>query len=132
MSQENAVSLRESLDAFDRRDRDAFLAFRDPGCEVIPDRNWPEADAIRGREAAWDFYLSVAETFGMVSDDAEIINAGGDRVLAHRKAPARGRASGAEAVFEYSVVVTFRNGKIVRDQWFSDRLAALEAVGLAE
>jgi ketosteroid isomerase-like protein len=132
MSQENAASLRENIDAFDRRDRAAFLSARDPACEVIPDRNWPESGAIRGREAVWEFYVSVAEAFGMDSSDAEIIDAGGDKVVVHRETQAWGRTSGVEVVFDWSTVVTFREGKIVREQWFADRSAALEAAGLSE
>src|SRR3954447_22109048 len=131
MWQENAVSARENLAAFDRRDRAAFLSGRDPACEVIPDRNWPEAGVIRGREAAWDFYMSVAEALGLGSDDAEIIDAAGDKVVTHRGAQARGQSSGAGVVFDYSVVTTFRKGKIFREQWFADRSAALEAAGLS-
>lgn len=132
MSQENVVTFRQNLDAFDRRDRAAFLSARDDACEVVPDSNWPETGVISGREAIWDFYLGVAEAFGMTSDDAEVIDAGGDKVVVHRGAHARGRVSGADVVFDYSMVVTFRDGKIVRDQWFADRAAALEAAGLEE
>src|SRR3954468_842811 len=132
MSQENAVSERENLEAFDRRDRDAFLSGRDPDCQVIPDPNWPEAGVIRGREAAWEFYVSVAEALGLGSDDAEVVDAGGDKVVTHRGAQARGQTSGAGVVFDYSVVAMFREGKIFREQWFADRSAALEAAGLSE
>src|SRR3954447_24824215 len=132
MSQENAANARENLAAFERRDRTGFLAGRDPACEVIPDRNWPEAGVIRGREAAWEFYVSVAEALGLGSDDAETIDAGGDKVVTHRGAQARGQTSGAGVVFDYSVVTTFREGKIIREQWFADRSAALEAAGLSE
>jgi ketosteroid isomerase-like protein len=53
MSQENAEAVRQSLEAFDRRDRAAWLATRDDrDFEVVTDRYWPEADAVRGREAA--------------------------------------------------------------------------------
>src|SRR6476620_2974403 len=86
MSDENAIRVRESLDAFDRRDRSAFLAHRDTECVVVPDDSWPEAGAISGREAVWDFYLDVAETFGMDGADAEIIDAGDDKVVVHRTA----------------------------------------------
>jgi ketosteroid isomerase-like protein len=132
MSHENAVSVRKSLEAFDRRDRAAFVSRRDPACEVIPDRNWPEAGVIRGREASWEFYVSVAEALGLSSDDAEIIDAGGDKVVTHRGAQAHGQTSGAGVVFDYSVVTTFRDGQIFREQWFADRPAALEAAGLSE
>ena len=132
MSQENVDIVRQDLDAFDRRDRAAFFAVRDPACKVVPDDRWPETRVISGREAAWDFYLDVAETFGMDAADAEIIDAGGDRVLVHRAAQTRGRTSGATVLFDYSVVTTFREGKIIRDRWFADRAEALEAAGLSE
>jgi ketosteroid isomerase-like protein len=132
MSQENVVTVRESLEAFDRRDRTSFLAGRDPACEVVPDARWPEPGVIRGSEAAWDFYVSVAEALGMDSADAEIVDAGGDKVVGHRAARAHGRASGAGVVFGYSVVTTLHNGKIVREQWFADKAEALEAAGLSE
>jgi ketosteroid isomerase-like protein len=34
--------------------------------------------------------------------------------------------------FNYWVVVTIRQGKIVREHWFADRAEALEAAGLSE
>ena len=132
MSQENVATYGENIDAFDRRDRAAFLSARDPACEAIPDGNWPETAPIRGREAVWEFYVSVADAFGMDSADAEIIEAGGDKVLVHREAQARGQMSGVEVMFDWSTVVPFREGKIVREQWFADRSAALEAAGLRD
>ena len=44
----------------------------------------------------------------------------------------RGRTSGAEVELNYWVVITFREGRIVRDQWFADRAEAREAAGLSE
>jgi ketosteroid isomerase-like protein len=53
MSEENVETVRQSLDAFDRRDRAAWLATRDDqDYEVVTDRYWPEADVVRSREAA--------------------------------------------------------------------------------
>jgi ketosteroid isomerase-like protein len=133
MSQENAEAVRQSLEAFDRRDRAAWLATRDDrDFEVVTDRYWPEADAVRGREAAWDFYVSVAEAFERLPvEDAELVDAGGDKVLIHWRHDVRGRASGADVEINYWIVITFREGRIVRDQWFADRTEALEAAGLS-
>jgi hypothetical protein len=41
----------------------------------------------------------------------------------------RGRASGARVAWGYWQVVTFRNGKVLRIEWFGERAEALEAVG---
>jgi ketosteroid isomerase-like protein len=74
MSLENVERTRQMLGAFDRRDRAAWLALRDPDCEVIPSAMWPEAGAVRGREPAWDFYVNTAEAFERLSGaDAELM-----------------------------------------------------------
>jgi ketosteroid isomerase-like protein len=44
----------------------------------------------------------------------------------------RGKTSGAHVEYRYWVVVTFRREKALRIEWFTDRVAALEAVGLSE
>ncbi len=133
MSQENVERRRQALAAFDHGDRAAWLALCDEDMEVVPTDDWPEAGAIRGREAAWDFYLKLAEAFEpMGSDDAEVIDAGTDKVVARRTNVVRGRASGADVEFNYWLVVTFREGKVLRDQYFTNRADALEVAGLSE
>jgi hypothetical protein len=44
----------------------------------------------------------------------------------------RGQASGAEVETSAWDVVTFREGRILREQWFLDHAEALEAAGLEE
>ena len=61
MSQVNVEVVRQSLVAFDRHDRPAWLALRDEKFEVIPSGIWPEAEVILGREAAWELYVEVIE-----------------------------------------------------------------------
>ena len=133
MSQENVEAVRQSLEAFDRRDRAAWLALRDQHVEVTTTRYWPEADAVHGREAAWGFYVKVAEAFERVPIESyEIVDAVADKVVIHQRDDLRGSASGAEVEIDYWVVVTFRERRIVREQWFADRAEALEAAGLRE
>jgi ketosteroid isomerase-like protein len=60
------------------------------------------------------------------------VDAGADKVLAHQRHEAHGQRSGAEVEVDYWLVITFREGRIVRDEWFSTRDAALEAAGLRE
>ena len=134
MSQENVETMRRSLEAFDRRDRNAWLASRHPDVEVVPAGIWPEADVIRGPEAGWDFYVAALDAFEAINlgEAVELVDAGADEVLIHYGLVVRGKTSGAEVEFVFSVVVTFRDGKIVRDHWFVDQAEALEAVGLRE
>jgi ketosteroid isomerase-like protein len=133
MSQENVEAVRKSIEAFDRRDRAAWLAPRDPDCEVIPSAMWPEVDAVRGREPAWDFYVKIAEAFEQLPvADTELVDAGADKVLVHWRSDVRGRASGADVEIEYWIVLTFQEGRIARDEWFADREEAVKAAGLRE
>jgi ketosteroid isomerase-like protein len=134
MSQENVETMRRSLQAFDQRDRNAWLASRHPDVEVVPAGIWPEADMIRGPEAGWDFYVAALDAFEAINlgEAVELVDAGADEVLIHYGLTVRGKTSGAEVEFVFSVVVTFRDGKIVRDHWFVDQADALEAVGLRE
>lgn len=132
MSTPNVANFRDWLDAFDRRDKAAYLAARHPETEVVTVGDWPEQNVIRGAEAAWDFYIDILDTLRMegLSAEAELFPAGDDKVVAYHHQAARGSASGAEVEMEYWVVVTFRDGKAWRDEWFRDRNSAFAAAGL--
>ena len=115
MSQENVERLRHGLDAFNRRDRAAWLVLCDPELENVPPRDWPESDPIRGREAVWDFIVQAQDTWEESPFQyVEIIDAGNDKVAADIRRDVRGKASGASVAFSYWWVVTFRNGMAVR------------------
>jgi ketosteroid isomerase-like protein len=144
MSQENVELTRQALEALSRRDRTTWLAFHDDDFEVVPIGDFPEA-GVRGPGPAWDFYLKNFEAFERVPlDDTEVLDAGADKVLVHQRYDLRGRGSGAVVEFlrgrgsgavvefDYWVVVTVRQGRILRAQWFTDRVDALEAAGLRE
>ena len=130
MSDENLETFRDSLEAFDRRDKASWLEVRDEDYEVVTSNEWPEGD-IRGRDAAWDFYVTIADAFERrpFSDDIEVIDAGPDKVVVHQRNDVRGAESGAHVEIDYWVVVSFRDGLIIRDQWFEDREETLEAAG---
>ncbi len=130
MSEENVELVRRALEALKRRDRTTWLAVHDDDFELVPIRDFPEA-GVRGPEAAWDFNLKAFEAFERVPiDDAELVDAGADKVLAHPQYGVRGRGSGASVEFDYWLVFSVRQGKILRTQWFVDRAEALEAAGL--
>jgi ketosteroid isomerase-like protein len=117
MSQENVEVARRTVEALNRRDRTA----------------WLETDVIRGREAVWDFYI---EVLGAWRDGAfetvELIDAGDDKLVQQVRAEMQGKTSGALGVLDYWTVGTFRNGRVCRVEWFSDRAEALRAAGLRD
>jgi ketosteroid isomerase-like protein len=132
MSQENVEILRRTLDAFNRGDRTAWLASLDEHYEISPVGDWPDAREIRGGEAGWNFYRDIAQTLSFERADIEFMDADADKVLGHQRHQARGRTSGADVEVEFWLVTTFRDGKILRDEWFTDRAEALKAVGPRE
>jgi ketosteroid isomerase-like protein len=63
----------------------------------------------------------------------ELIEAGKDRaVIDGGTREVRGKSSGVEVKQEAWGVFSFRAGRIIRIEWFSDRGEALEAAGLRE
>jgi ketosteroid isomerase-like protein len=132
MSQENVDTLHRGMDAFNRRDRAAWLALCDPDYETVPSQDWPEIEPIRGADSAWDFYVKADEPWEKGDYQyVDVLDTGNDRVLARIRREAQGKASGASVEYSYWVVVTFRNRKVIRIQWFKDRAEALEAADLS-
>jgi ketosteroid isomerase-like protein len=60
------------------------------------------------------------------------MDAGNDKLVQQVRAEMEGKASGASVVLSYWLVSTFRNGKVLRVEWFVDRAEALEAAGMRE
>jgi ketosteroid isomerase-like protein len=105
----------------------------DPEFETVPSRMWPEIEAIRGRDAAWDFYVETDEPWEQSPYEyVELVDAGPDKIVAHQRREMRGKASGAGVVYDFWLLVTFRRGKALRAEWFDDRREALEAAELSE
>jgi ketosteroid isomerase-like protein len=132
-SRENRETLRRALDAFNRRDKAAWLAACNPDAENIPPSEWPENAPIRGAEAIWDFYVEAVKVWEEGAFEwGEMIDVRPDTIVANQRREMRGKASGAAVVWSYWVVFKFRARKIVFSAWFADRAEALEAAGLPE
>jgi Ketosteroid isomerase-related protein len=133
MSAEKVETLRRALDAFNGRDRAAWIAVCDPEVENYPPREWPENARIRGAGAIYDFYVEAVKAWDQGSFDwGEFIDAGNDRIVANQLREMRGKTSGASVEWSYWVVFTFRDGRVLRSEWFADKAEALEAAGLSE
>ena len=126
------LAMRRGLDAFNRRDRATWLAACDPDLENVPPQDWPETATLRGPEAIWEFFVDAQDAWeGGEFEWGEMIDLSDDKLVANQVTRMRGKASGAEVAWSYWVVMTFRGGKLLRFEWFSDRAEALEAAGSA-
>ena len=120
------------MEAFNRRDRETWLALHDPDLEFRADPEWPESETVAGRERVWTFILGLADAWEQDAFEmVEVIDAGEDKLVAEFRRPTRGRTSGLSDVLDYWCVNSFRHGKLRRYEWYSSRAKALQAAGLS-
>src|SRR5919108_1434784 len=130
MSQANVDKARDFIAAYNRRDFDAAVESFDPDIEwVLPERQ--SSDSCRGPDEVKRFWEGIDETFeALTLKPQEFVDAG-DQVATRLRHHGRGKESGVEIDEElYHQVATFRDGKMVRIEYFGSWPEALEAVGL--
>jgi ketosteroid isomerase-like protein len=127
MSQENVDKTRDFIAAYNRRDFDAAMKFFDPEIEwVLPARQ--SSDSGRGLDAVRRFWDEIDENMDELKLDAREFVDAGDRVATRLRHFGRGKGSGLVIDEElYHQVVTFRDGMMVRIEYFGDWDEALEA-----
>ncbi|HEV8457414.1 MAG TPA: hypothetical protein VGR44_03880, partial [Methylomirabilota bacterium] len=86
----------------------------------------------RGGAGLREFLADNAGNFDLFQPTYDFVHGVGDRVIALGKTRLRGSAGGAEIEVPSALVITYRNGKVVRFEDVVDRRKALEAVGLLE
>jgi ketosteroid isomerase-like protein len=130
MSQENVVKTSDFIADYNRHDFDAAVRFFDPDIEwVLPALQ--RSDSCRGPEEIRRFWEGLDETFDELRLDPQEIVDAGDRVAVRLRFYGRGKGSGAELDTEmYHQVTTFRDGTMVRIEYFTSWAQALEAAGV--
>jgi ketosteroid isomerase-like protein len=131
MSQQNLDAVVAYIDAYNRREFDTAVEAFDPEVEwILPDRQ--SSDSGHGPEAVLRFWREIDETF----DDLQLrpqehVDAG-DRIATRLRHYGLAK-SGVEIDTElYHQVVTFREGRMVRIEYFASWPEALEAAGVED
>jgi len=132
MSQENVEVVHRHLEAWNRRDRAAYVASFRSDAEI----DWSRARALyrgvyRGREqqkAFWDEFWS---TFDDSHLEIHNLTEAGSEVVVWNTAHMWGR-DGIEVTARSALVFTVENGEITCLRLFQERAEALEAAGLRE
>jgi ketosteroid isomerase-like protein len=132
VSQENVDKATDFIAAYNRRDFDAAVEFFDPEIEwVLPPLQ--RSDSCRGPDEVKRFWEGLDETFEELRLDPQESVDAGDRVAIRLRYYARGKGSGVEIEGDlYHQVATFRDGKMLRIEYFTDWPTALEAAGLGK
>jgi hypothetical protein len=131
MSQENVEMARQSIDAINRRDLDAYLALMDPEVEAVSRLSGIEG-GHRGQDGIRYWWKILLDTWPDFSARIVKLHAVGDLTLG--EVELHGRAAGSEIPSTWTVhsAARWRRGKCVWWGNFATRDEALEAVGLSE
>jgi ketosteroid isomerase-like protein len=134
MSGENVEAVREGIDAFNRRDLDAFVALLAPRCCLGGE---PRASGLRevyrGRAEVRRWIEEVLEAVEIIHNEVGgITDLRDDRVFTENVLTGRGRGSGVPVELRYWAVLWVAEGKLARRQVFWNREDALKAAGLSE
>jgi ketosteroid isomerase-like protein len=125
--------LRESIDAYNRRDFATLSCFLSADVVYRPISSFTDSRERRGRDDLIRFYEEFleawADDFVMTLDTVRVY---GDTVIARCVFTGHARASGAEIADRMFVVYFFQNGLIIRCEDFADNEEALKAAGVAE
>jgi len=132
MSQENVEVARRAVQALNERDIESYIAC----CTADVVLRTPLIDVVgvyEGPEGIRRFFSDVEDAGPDFRIDIERLEAVPDgRALAFMRVTSTGRVSGIPAELKTANVYDFAGGRIRRIDIFTDRLQALEAVGLRE
>jgi ketosteroid isomerase-like protein len=135
MSRENVEMVRQSFEAFKRRDIAATLAAYSPEVEWRTADDEPDARTYRGFEGLMaligDWSLMWEDNFFEAAEPQEFID-GGDVVIVPLRALVRGKGSGVPVEIFETYVFRVVAGKVAEVREFRTKAEALEAVGLRE
>jgi ketosteroid isomerase-like protein len=135
MSDENVEAFRSGMEAYNRRDVDAFLQTFDPMAEIHPltlAMFGQEGTVYRGHEGIRQFIRDVDEVLPQTQVEVMEIRDLGERLVASGRVHARGRASGVEVESPIGWIIDFSGGRVIRMRDYLDPKEALEAAGLSE
>ena len=134
MSQENVEIVRKAVEALNRGDREAAMAWAHPDIEWQTLDAFPDAGTYRGPKGVQEFFEAWQDTFkGFRLHLDKCVAAGDQDVLAALRVSGEGTESGARvespAFFQ---LLEFRHGLLIRGRMFQTESEALEAAGLSE
>jgi ketosteroid isomerase-like protein len=139
MSQENVEIVRRAWDVFlEGLDQGNLVAVFDQGIfaprsTLTPPREIVGSRTYVGREGLVEWFYTWTEDFLDLNISVEeIIDAGGDRIVAVARQSARGKESGAAVEVQFAIVYTLKGGQVIDSQHYLHPDQALEAVGLSE
>jgi ketosteroid isomerase-like protein len=130
MSQQNLETVRKGYEAFGRGDLDTLLGLFDENIEwVTPGpSDFPLAGTRRGRQQVADFFGVLDGVLEIQEFAPKTFLADGDKVVVLGVDTSRVKASGTVISSDWAHVYTFKGGKIVAFQEYTDTAATVAAL----
>ena len=140
MSQENVELVTGLYAGAEAMDKEQLLAALpelirqacDPEIEWVEDPRRADSRTYRGHDGVLESFERWLEGFDEYGTELERIVDCGDRVFVASREEGTGAISGATVDVATYQVITFREGKVLRYQEFSEEADALGAAGLSE
>jgi ketosteroid isomerase-like protein len=132
VSPENVEVVRRVIEAVNRRDLDAALRDTPPDATIdMSHARGPDAGIYTGHDAIRRFWTYMTEPFDQQTIVPDEFIPHGEHVVVPMTARMTGRG-GIKVEAKIAVVVTLRDGRVVRWTMYQDRAEALKAVGMEE
>jgi uncharacterized protein len=122
------------VDAYNRRDPEAFVSRCEPDCDWYPFlRSRVEGETgYRGHDGIREWFRDIDSMFSEMRAEVRDIRDLGDRVLGLGTLRGRGRESGAEVSSPIGWLIEVREGMLRRGWAYASHEEALEAADLEE
>jgi ketosteroid isomerase-like protein len=132
MSQENVEIVRRWIELFNQRDIGGLVSLTEPGFEMKSLLVAFESDERGYAEFPHAYFEQIDDAYEQFQSLPEDFIDAGAAVLVVTDVEWRGRRSGAHGRTPLVAAFWLRDGKVYREETFTDRAEALEAVGLSE
>ena len=127
MSEANVEIAKRALDAFNRRDVDAFMELTTSDFELFPAMAGSvDVSSVKGRDGLETLFGEIRDIWEEQHVIADEFRDLGDRV---GRIVGRGRSSGIPVATPAAIISDFRDGKMWRTRTYLDHGEALRAAG---
>ena len=128
MSQDALDIVRSSAERWNAGDFEGMFELYADDMVVVTGEHWPEANQVmEGKDAFRESTQEWLELWQSVELETDHVEAYGDRVVARGHWRSTGRVSGVEGTMPIHMVLTVRDGKIARLEWYPDHDRAIAA-----
>jgi len=132
MSQENVEKHRRSVEAFNRRDLEEYIALADPQIELHSVFAAVGGASYHGHEGVRRWFRDLNETWGDVRLEVHSYFDLGDHSLAVGELHGRGQQSGVEVALTGLQAIRWWDGLAVHYKAYTDKEPCLTDLGVSE